>query len=69
MSKILNTLGTEVTGRVADCVLSDDDQFLYFCDTSGKFGRVNLESLEVEILNAELGNLGGTYQLVFYSEG
>ncbi len=45
MSKILNTLGTEVTGRVADCVLSDDDQFLYFCDTSGKFGRVNLESL------------------------
>lgn len=59
MSKILNTLGTEVTGRVADCVLSDDDQFLYFCDTSGKFGRVNLESLEVEILNAELGNLGG----------
>lgn len=59
MSKVLNTLGTEVTGRVGDCVLSDDDQYLYFCDTSGKFGRIDLQSLEVEILNAGLGNLGG----------
>lgn len=59
MSKILNRLDAAVTGRVGDCVLSDDDRFLYFCDTSGKFGRVDLESLQVEILNADLGNLGG----------
>lgn len=59
MSKVLNTLGTDVKGRVGDCVLSDDDRYLYFCDTAGNFGRVDLESLEVEILNDGLGSLGG----------
>lgn len=65
MKKLLRKLDDKVKGKVGDCALSDDERFLYFCDTYGMFGRVDLETYEVEILNEKIGNMGNSGSYCF----
>lgn len=57
--KIVRKLDDKIKGKVGDCALSDDERSLYFCDTNGVFGKIDLTTYEVEILNDKIGNMGG----------
>lgn len=58
-TKLISTLGEQVKGRVCGCALTQDEKELYFCDTYGMFGKVDLETFNVEILNEKIGDMGG----------
>ena len=50
----IGQLGTDVTGIVRALAFDETEEWLYFCDATGKFGRYNIKTQERQILNEKI---------------
>lgn len=68
-SGIYRSDGTVVAGTIAAAALDDTEQWLYFRDRNGVFGRVEIaHPANVEILNESAGGVGSSdYNYLVYS--
>lgn len=63
----IGQLGTIVAGEVRALALDDTEQWLYFCDANGKFGRFNIGNQELQILNEKVRDGSSSVSYLIYS--
>jgi hypothetical protein len=56
-----------VFGRVRGLALDENEQYLHFCDANGKFGRYEIATQEVEVLNDDTGARTGDGNYLIYN--
>jgi hypothetical protein len=62
----IGQLGTEY-GRVRALALDGNEEWMYFCDAGGKFGRYEIATQRVELLNAATGAVTSDGNYLIYN--